>query len=102
MAGYVMLRLPLEVAPLFEEWLNTYFPLKAAHVMSIVKQTRGGKAYDATFHQRMRGSGLFADMIAQRFKLATSKLGFNAERTPLDTSLFSPPKLPGTQFGLFD
>jgi DNA repair photolyase len=102
MAGYVMLRLPLEVAPLFEEWLNTYFPLKAAHVMSIVKQTRGGKAYDSAFHQRMRGSGLFADMIAQRFKLATSRLGFNAERSPLDTSLFSPPKLAGTQLGLFD
>jgi len=87
---------------LFEEWLNTYFPLKAAHVMSIVKQTREGKTYDATFHQRMRGSGLFADMIAQRFKLATSKLGFNTERSPLNTSLFSPPKLPGTQLGLFD
>lgn len=102
MAGYVMLRLPLEVAPLFEEWLNTYFPLKATHVMSIVRQIRGGKTYDSSFHQRMRGSGLFADMIAQRFKLATSKLGLNAERSPLDTSLFSPPKLPGTQFGLFD
>ncbi len=102
MAGYVMLRLPLEVAPLFEEWLNTYFPLKAAHVMSIVRQIRGGKTYTSAFHQRMRGSGLFADMIAQRFKLATARLGFSQERSPLDSGLFSPPKLPGTQLGLFD
>lgn len=90
-AGYVLLRLPLEVAPLFEEWLNLHFPLKAAHVMSIVKQCRGGKAYDAQFHQRMRGTGLFADMIAQRFRLTTQKLGLNRERKALHTDLFHPP-----------
>jgi len=90
-AGYVMLRLPHEVAPLFVEWLELHFPLKASHVMSIVKQTRGGKAYDAAFHQRMRGTGLFADMIAHRFKHATHKLGYNSERHPLRTDLFHPP-----------
>lgn len=89
-AGYVLLRLPLEVAPLFEEWLNLHFPLKTAHVMSIVKQSRGGKAYDAQFHQRMRGTGLFAEMIAQRFRLTTQKLGLNKERQPLRTDLFHP------------
>ena len=101
-AGYVLLRLPLEVAPLFEEWLKQYYPLKAEHVMSIVKQSRGGKAYDATFHQRMRGSGLFADMIAQRFKLATRKLGLNLERAPLRTNLFSQPIVAKPQMSLFD
>jgi len=90
-AGYVLLRLPLEVAPLFEEWLQHHFPLKAAHVMSIIRQSRGGKTYDAQFHQRMRGQGIFADLLAQRFRLAASKLGFMQERSPLNTRLFRPP-----------
>ncbi|HWU35910.1 MAG TPA: PA0069 family radical SAM protein [Methylovorus sp.] len=90
-AGYVLLRLPLEVAPLFEEWLQQHFPLKAAHVMSIIRQSRGGKAYDAQFHQRMRGQGIFADLLAQRFRLAASRLGFMQERSPLNTRLFRPP-----------
>lgn len=102
MAGYVMLRLPLEVAPLFEEWLKLHYPLKAAHVMSIVQQSRGGKTYDSTFHQRMRGTGLFADMIEQRFKLATRKLGLNVSREPLRTDLFKPPKTDQPQLSLFD
>ncbi|HZV97638.1 MAG TPA: PA0069 family radical SAM protein, partial [Methylophilaceae bacterium] len=91
-AGYVLLRLPLEVAPLFEEWLKQYFPLKAEHVMSIVKQSRGGKAYDSAFFVRQRGVGLFADMIGQRFKLATKKFGMNIERPPMNTTLFTPPR----------
>lgn len=90
-AGYVLLRLPHEVAPLFEEWLNLHYPLKASHVMSIVAQTRSGKAYVSAFHERMRGTGLFADMIAQRFKRITQKLEFNSERHPLRTDLFKPP-----------
>ncbi|HYG13730.1 MAG TPA: PA0069 family radical SAM protein [Methylophilaceae bacterium] len=102
MAGYVLLRLPLEVAPLFEEWLKHHYPLKAAHVMSIVQQSRGGKTYDATFHRRMRGTGLFADMIAQRFKLAARKLGYNLEREPLRTDLFRAPKKDQPQLSLFD
>lgn len=101
-AGYVMLRLPLEVAPLFEEWLRQYFPLKAEHVMSIVKQSRGGKAYNSAFYERQRGSGLFADMIAQRFKLATRKLGLNQEREQMNTRLFSPPRPPQPQMNLFE
>ena len=91
-AGYVLLRLPLEVAPLFEAWLRLHHPLKADHVMSIVRQSREGKANDAQFFSRMRGKGLFAEMIAQRFKLATARLGLNRDRGVLDTTLFQPPR----------
>lgn len=100
-AGYVLLRLPLEVAPLFEEWLQLHHPLKAEHVMSIVRQSREGKANDATFHRRMVGKGLFAEMIAQRFKLATARLGLNRNRGGLDTSLFAPPVAAKPQLELF-
>lgn len=100
-AGYVLLRLPLEVAPLFEEWLQLHHPLKAEHVMSIVRQSREGKANDAEFFSRMRGKGLFAEMIAQRFKLATGKLGLNRDRGGLDTTLFKPPVASKAQLDLF-
>ena len=92
-AGYVLLRLPLEVALLFEEWLNQHFSLKAHHVMNIVKQFQDGKVYDAEFHQRMKGSGIFAEMIAKRFNLAVSKLGYNQIRDKLRTDLFKAPKM---------
>ena len=101
-AGYVLLRLPLEVAPLFEEWLRQYFPLKAEHVMSIVRQSRGGKDYDSAFFERQRGTGLFADMIGQRFKLATRKLGLNLDRPSMNTTSFSPPRPPQPQMSLFE
>lgn len=101
-AGYVLLRLPLEVTPLFEEWLKLHYPLKADHVMSIARQSRDGKTNDAHFFSRMRGKGLFADMIAQRFKLATAKLGLNRNRDGLNTSLFSVPATrEGQQLSLF-
>jgi DNA repair photolyase len=100
-AGYVLLRLPLEVAPLFEEWLRLHHPLKADHVMSIVRQSREGKANDAQFFSRMRGKGLFADMIAQRFKVATTRLGLSRDRLALDTSLFRSPTKPVSQLDLF-
>jgi len=101
-AGYVLLRLPLEVAPLFEEWLKEYFPLKAEHVMSIVRQSRGGKAYDSAFFERQKGTGLFADMIAQRFKLATRRLGLNLDRPSMNTTSFFPPRPPQPQMSLFE
>jgi DNA repair photolyase len=101
-AGYVLLRLPLEVAPLFEEWLKQYFPLKAEHVMSIVKQSRGGKAYNSAFFERQKGTGLFADMIAQRFKLATKRLGLNLERPAMNTTSFCPPRPAEPQMSLFE
>lgn len=77
MAGYVLLRLPREVEGLFEAWLQQHYPLKAAHVLSLIEQSRGGARYDSTFGARMRGSGIFAQMLRQRFDLATRKLGLN-------------------------
>ncbi|MGY1488102.1 PA0069 family radical SAM protein [Methylobacillus pratensis] len=100
-AGYVLLRLPLEVAPLFEEWLQHHYPLKAGHVMSIIRQSRDGQNNQSEFHERMRGKGIFADMIRQRFKLTTKKLGLNQRRLEMNTGLFRPPGKP-EQLGLFD
>jgi DNA repair photolyase len=90
-AGWIMLRLPREVAPLFRGWLDAHYPLRAAHVMSLVGQVRGGRDNDPRFGARMRGSGEFAELIAKRFELARRRLGLAGERTPLDTSLFRPP-----------
>jgi DNA repair photolyase len=90
-ASWIMLRLPREVAPLFRDWLATHYPLRAAHVMSLVSQIRGGKDNDPRFGERMRGSGQFAALIKRRFALAVERLGLNPERAPLDRSLFRPP-----------
>jgi DNA repair photolyase len=96
-AGWVLLRLPREVAPLFREWLDAHYPLRAEHVMSVVRQMRGGRDYDSTFGSRMRGSGAFATLLDQRFALACRRLGLNRgrEHAGLDTSRFRPPAPPG-------
>jgi DNA repair photolyase len=94
-AGWIMLRLPLEVAPLFRDWLDAHYPLRAEHVMSVLRQLRGGKDYDARFGTRMRGTGPFAELIEKRFALACKRLGLNRDRTPLDTSRFRPPVAEG-------
>ncbi len=100
-AGYVLLRLPHEVAPLFHEWLVTHFPLKADHVMSLVRQMRGGKNYISTFGERQTGTGTFAELIARRFDRACKRLKLNERyHEPLDTSRFRPPKK-GPQMELF-
>ncbi len=99
-AGYVLLRLPLEIDALFCEWLAHHFPLKAEHVMRRVRAMRGGRSYDATFGKRMRGEGLFADLLAQRFGKACDRLGLNRERRSLDTTQFRPPG-PAGQLDLF-
>ena len=92
-AGYILLRLPLEVAPLFKEWLATHYPLKADHVLSLVRQMRGGKDYESGFGVRQTGTGNFAELIGKRFDLATRRLGLNRRgREPLDTSRFRPPR----------
>jgi DNA repair photolyase len=91
-AGYVFLRLPHEVKDLFTEWLQTYEPLKADHVMNLVYDSRGGKAYDSTFGVRMRGTGEYADLLAQRFNLAMKKLKFPG-LPPFNTGLFNPTML---------
>ncbi len=90
-AGWAMLRLPREVAPLFRAWLDAHYPLRAAHVMSLVNQVRGGRDNDSRFGARMRGSGEFAELIARRFALARRRLGLEDRHGPLDTSRFRPP-----------
>jgi DNA repair photolyase len=102
-AEYILLRLPLEVADLFEEWLHQHYPLKAEHVMNRIRECRGGKVYDATFHQRQRGSGSYADLIGQRFRLICKKLGLDQSLPPLRTDLFRKPAAGGQMsFDFFD
>lgn len=100
-AGYVLLRLPLEVAPLFEEWLRTHYPLKADHVMTRVRDTRGGAVYQHQFAQRMRGSGEYAAIIERRFVAACRKYGYTDRHLMLDTSAFRAPKHGDSQLSLF-
>lgn len=99
-AGYVLLRLPHEVKDLFREWLAEHAPTQAAHVMERIRDSRGGKDYDSEFGKRMRGSGIYADLIAQRFRLAHQKLGFEDSR-PLEIGRFKPPRLVTGQLDLF-
>lgn len=87
-AAYNVLRLPLEVADLFREWLLRHYPLRAAHVMNLIRQMRGGKEYDSDFRTRMRGSGVYADLIRQRFRRACAQAGLNQRRVLLRTDLF--------------
>jgi len=76
-ADYILLRLPLEIHGLFEEWLQAHAPDRASKVMKLVRETRGGKAYDSDYAQRMRGTGVYADLMRARFKLALQKTGFS-------------------------
>ena len=100
-AGYVLLRLPFEVKELFAQWLETHYPLKAAHVLSLVRETHGGKLYDAQFGSRMRGSGPYADLLEQRFDKACARLRLGPRLVPLDTTLFRVPPRAGDQLTLF-
>jgi DNA repair photolyase len=99
-AGYVLLRLPLEVADLFRQWLETHMPGRAAHVMSLMRETHGGKEYSSAFGERMRGTGSWAQLLRDRFKLACRKhcldTGYGTIPT---TTLFRPPSRSG-QIGL--
>lgn len=100
-AGYVLLRLPLEVLTLFVDWLETHYPLKAAHVMSRVRELRGGRDYESDFGVRQRGHGTYARFLADRFRLACRRHGLNATRDfTADCSRFRPPRL-GGQLDLF-
>lgn len=102
-AGYVLLRLPHELAALFEQWLRLHYPLKADHVLSLIRQSRDGKDYDAAFHTRMRGQGPFAELIATRFRLASRRLGMDRSRLTLDSGKFMPPasRVTAAQLSLF-
>lgn len=99
-AGYILLRLPLEVSPLFRDWLETHYPDKAAHVMSQVQACRGGRDNQSGFGQRMVGEGMVAELIAQRFRLATRRLGFAASPA-LRGDLFRRPQPSRGQLALF-
>lgn len=98
-AGYVLLRLPLEVADIFRDWLARHYPGRAAHVMSLMRQMREGHDYAPAFGQRMRGSGPLADLLSQRFMLLCTRLGLNREPRELDCSRFRAPT--GPQASLF-
>ena len=95
-AGYVMLRLPWEVSPLFRQWLEAHFPDRAARVMNRVQDMRGGKDYDASFGTRMHGEGIWADVIRQRFEKTVARLGMGVRSgrfKGLDSSRFRPPSV---------
>ena len=101
-AMYVTLRLPLEIKDLFREWLADARPERAARVMSLIRQTRGGKDYDPDWAQRMKGTGPVAELIATRFKAAIKRYGLDAPRAPLDVTRFRVPADMRPQMDLFD
>lgn len=94
-ASWIMVRLPHEVAPLFREWLDVHFPDRAAKVMGIIQQMRGGKDYDAQFFTRMKPQGVWADLIRTRFHIACKRTGIGRIDLDLDCSRFRPPNLDG-------
>jgi DNA repair photolyase len=100
-AGYVLLRLPLEVRDLFREWLLEHFPDRAEHVFKLIRDMRGGKDYDSTFGKRMTGSGPIAWMIGRRFEVACERLGFNVTSVKTTTEHFRRPKPATEQLDLF-
>jgi len=100
-AHYTALRLPLEIKDLFREWLQTERPDRAARVMSLVRQMRGGKDYDAEWGARMRGQGPIALLMAARFKTARRRLGLERARSSLDVGMFRVPSKAGDQIDLF-
>lgn len=105
-AAYIVMRLPNELKEIFREWLATHYPHRADHVMSVVNQLRGGRDNDPRFGERMTGTGLFADLLGQRFAIACRRLGIDGRDTGgrdtpgLDTTLFRPPSAAG-QMDLF-
>lgn len=99
-ASYVLLRLPHELKEIWREWLELHYPDRAGHVMSLVRQMRGGRDYDSAFGRRMRGEGPFAELLAARFRRAHRRLGFG-RLPPLDCSRFVPPRPRSPQGELF-
>jgi len=94
-ASWIMLRLPHEVAPLFREWLAVHYPDRAAKVMGIVREVRGGRDNDPDFFTRMKPSGVWAELFRTRFRVATRRLGLDREHPPLDCSRFRKPAADG-------
>jgi DNA repair photolyase len=100
-AGYVLLRLPLELRDLFREWLKANYPHREEHVFKLIRDMRGGKDYDSTWGKRMKGSGPYAWMIGRRFEMACEKLGLNEMKSKLTTEHFRRPKPDSAQLSLF-
>jgi DNA repair photolyase len=100
-AGYVLLRLPLELKDLFREWLIENFPDRYRHVINLIRETRGGKDYDSSWGKRMTGSGPIAWMIGRRFEVACERLGFNLTSVKTTTEHFQPPRPSAEQLDLF-
>lgn len=99
-ASYILLRLPLEIADLFREWLREHAPNRVERVLSLIRQSREGALYKSEFGTRMKGTGPYADMLRARFKVALARLGMNERCWDLNTSLFKPPPAPGDQLSL--
>ena len=99
-AGFILLRLPMEVSPLFRDWLLQHYPDRYRHVMNLLRSMRDGKDYDAAWGKRMRGTGPYAWQIGRRFEIASKRLGFNAQRRKLETGLFRSPMAGGEQLQL--
>lgn len=99
-AGYVLLRLPHELKQIWREWLQLHYPQRAQHVMSLIRQMRGGRDYDSAFGSRMRGQGPFAELVASRFARAHRRLGYG-RLPPLDCARFVAPRAPSPQGELF-
>jgi DNA repair photolyase len=99
-ASYVILRLPLEVSPLFRDWLLQHYPDRYRHVMSLIRSMRGGKDYDAEFGKRMKGAGPYAWQISRRFEMATRRLALTRRNIALRDDLFVPPDGSGVQLSL--
>lgn len=99
-AGYIVLRLPLEVSPIFKEWLLRHYPDRYRHVMALVRSMRGGRDYDSQWGKRMKGTGPYAWQIGRRFEIAARRLRFNSERAALRTDLFAAPNTQGEQLVL--
>ncbi|WP_395382609.1 PA0069 family radical SAM protein [Mesorhizobium sp. UC22_110] len=99
-AGYVVLRLPLEVSPIFKDWLLRHYPDRYRHVMSLIRSMRDGKDYDSESGKRMKGAGPYAWQIGRRFEIAAKRLGFNLERRQLRTDQFVPAARPFEQLTL--
>ncbi len=101
-ASYTVVRLPYEVKDLFKDWLATHFPDRAEHVMNRIRDMKGGRENVSEFGQRMRGTGIFAELIRQRFRKACSRLNLSAANLPaLDTTRFVPPRVDSPQQSLF-
>ena len=100
MANTILIRLPLEIAGLFTEWLRTHYPDRADRVLSLIRQCRGGALYQAEVGSRMRGRGPYADLLADRFAKACARLGLNRRRWDLRTDLFAVPPEPTAQLSL--